>query len=611
MARSKAVWCALWFAWVMYYRSSGGFLRCPAAHGGENCDAVQRRPRSGGANRSQVLDAVQKSARAHLDSILQEHSRFSGLYNSRARPSRDILAASDAVGTSTQGTTSIQTVPQPSDLGLPGYPAPLDPVIATSASLVHPNDASAYHVANASGTAQRTSAWFHNQSSHPSSSNEPYAGNSFNGARLPRTYQKRLITLVLESVQPRNGHFSTLAPSVVMLIENMRRTSHSKSRIVILEKSDVGSTGPSNSDSRVYWDWVDPKVDVEGIPSLFYAEELTILGTIQKSVTVPNPLTHFTFLYIPRDFSDDTRVSAIGDERCPSDARCSKSLGRGYRLFYQTGEYVPVYVFLPKPTGRNIQALQAALKQNAVNARTSTGMLFSFPLNGNSAGGNGHTVGALRLDRQLLTHLSTRQGLADYDDRLDLTLSGFTVDGAEQKWTLARGTYSVVYNQKVEDEGGFGSLVPFRHSDGKYWTRKETRFHTLDAHPKYYFYEEFFGIKVDKALASLEEREEARENRQHELLYSVTVSVREDKSLCKACADRREADSIVRGVITIPSHIINGNIVHSNVPQSKRMDETVGLTAQAFSGTLVCVNGHTIASAQGSVATSPVQAVFQ
>ena len=66
-----------------------------------------------------------------------------------------------------------------------------------------------------------------------------------------------------------------------------------------------------------YWDWADPKVDVEGFPSLFYTEELTILGTGQKSVTVPNPLTSFRFPYIPRDFSDNTRVSAIGDNLVP------------------------------------------------------------------------------------------------------------------------------------------------------------------------------------------------------------------------------------------------------------------------------------------------------
>lgn len=65
--------------------------------------------------------------------------------------------------------------------------------------------------------------------------------------------------------------------------------------------------------SNRYWDWADPKVDIEGLPSLFYTEELAIMGTGQKSVTVPNPLTSFTFPYIPRDFRDNTRVSTISD----------------------------------------------------------------------------------------------------------------------------------------------------------------------------------------------------------------------------------------------------------------------------------------------------------
>ena len=64
--------------------------------------------------------------------------------------------------------------------------------------------------------------------------------------------------------------------------------------------------------SNRYWDWADPKVDVDGFPSLFYTEELTILGTRQESVTIPNPLT---FPYIPCDFGDNTRKGKC-DGRC-------------------------------------------------------------------------------------------------------------------------------------------------------------------------------------------------------------------------------------------------------------------------------------------------------
>lgn len=62
-----------------------------------------------------------------------------------------------------------------------------------------------------------------------------------------------------------------------------------------------------------YWDWADPKVDIEGLPALFYTDELTILATGRESVTVPNPLKSFTFPYLPRDFGDSTRVSTTSD----------------------------------------------------------------------------------------------------------------------------------------------------------------------------------------------------------------------------------------------------------------------------------------------------------
>lgn len=70
--------------------------------------------------------------------------------------------------------------------------------------------------------------------------------------------------------------------------------------------------------SNGYWDWADPKVDIEGLPSLFYTEELSILGTGQNHVTVPNPLAGFTFPYIPHDFGDQTRVNSISDRRSNS-----------------------------------------------------------------------------------------------------------------------------------------------------------------------------------------------------------------------------------------------------------------------------------------------------
>lgn len=94
-----------------------------------------------------------------------------------------------------------------------------------------------------------------------------------------------------------------------------------------------------------------------------------------------------------------------------------------------------------------------------------------------------------------------------------------------------------------------------------------------------------------------------------EQVGSVTVFAREDNSPCKACAIRRDAASIVRGVITIPSRIINDIIVHSSTPHSqKNMDNTVSLIAQAFSGKLVDLSGKVLASAQGGAGAAPIPA---
>ena len=92
----------------------------------------------------------------HLDEtpVLQEHPQFSGLYNSRARPSCDLLATDAATGMPAPGATS---VPQAElfefDSDLLTFAAPQIPT--ASASLVHPSDTS-HHYANVSGSAQRS-----------------------------------------------------------------------------------------------------------------------------------------------------------------------------------------------------------------------------------------------------------------------------------------------------------------------------------------------------------------------------------------------------------------------------------------------------------------------
>ncbi|KAG9312492.1 common central domain of tyrosinase-domain-containing protein [Chiua virens] len=59
-----------------------------------------------------------------------------------------------------------------------------------------------------------------------------------------------------------------------------------------------------------YWDWADPKVTQEGVPSLFINEDVSVHAPGKNTVTVLNPLVSFKFPYVPSDFGDNTRGNA-------------------------------------------------------------------------------------------------------------------------------------------------------------------------------------------------------------------------------------------------------------------------------------------------------------
>ncbi|KAF9222229.1 Di-copper centre-containing protein [Gyrodon lividus] len=226
-------------------------------------------------------------------------------------------------------------------------------------------------------------------------------------------------------------------------------------------------------------------------------------------------------------------------------------------------------------------------------------------------------------------------------------------------WTQQRGTYAQTYNEKLEESGEFSLLVPWRHEDGSYWTNKETRFLTPDAYPKYYSYKKFLDIKVDEPAKTKQQQQEARARiakfyrvdpqavapastqvpiqnvgevnlpshfrsirgfrlftivarlpehafgrsynfqvfyKENRLIGNVTVFTREDNSPCKACAFRRDAGSLVRGVIHIPPPIVSQIIVESGIDRSKNnMDITRGLLTKALSGKLLDLSGKAAA----------------
>ncbi|KIK76379.1 hypothetical protein PAXRUDRAFT_170133 [Paxillus rubicundulus Ve08.2h10] len=198
-----------------------------------------------------------------------------------------------------------------------------------------------------------------------------------------------------------------------------------------------------------------------------------------------------------------------------------------------------------EPPQTNISELDREFKAQVEDIRSKVKMLFSFPSDGDSSSIYDHFAsvaplsdeGKKMLNGSLEGVHNSLHGLiggnghmgqpeyAAFDpffyfhhanvDRLfalwewcypDYWMNeGYVKDGKHEEWTQT-------YNGRTLNGGGSGPLIPWRHDDekGTYWTNNETRFLTSDVHPKYYTYKEFLGIKVDKAAASIQEREEAR-----------------------------------------------------------------------------------------------------
>ncbi|KIJ12181.1 hypothetical protein PAXINDRAFT_14953 [Paxillus involutus ATCC 200175] len=99
---------------------------------------------------------------------------------------------------------------------------------------------------------------------------------------------------------------------------------------------------------------LDPKVETEGFPSLFYTPELSVTTTDHKTMDVPNPLSFFKFDRIPGNFKDTTRALTTNTSVWPHTADS------------------------PTPGESDIDDHQKTLKQQAEDLRMKVGMLFSF-----------------------------------------------------------------------------------------------------------------------------------------------------------------------------------------------------------------------------------------
>ncbi|KAG1718300.1 common central domain of tyrosinase-domain-containing protein [Suillus occidentalis] len=91
-------------------------------------------------------------------------------------------------------------------------------------------------------------------------------------------------------------------------------------------------------------------------------------------------------------------------------------------------------------------------------------------------------------------------------------------------------------------------------------------------------------------------------NSSAQLVGTVTVFARPDQSPCKACAVRREAGSIIRGMIPIPPELIK-SIIKSNggAESGTTFDQTLAHIKGEFVGKLVDATGSELAAAEGGL----------
>ncbi|KAG6326413.1 hypothetical protein ID866_12676, partial [Astraeus odoratus] len=195
--------------------------------------------------------------------------------------------------------------------------------------------------------------------------------------------------------------------------------------------------------------------------------------------------------------------------------------------------------------GSDIAAVQTAIKTQALNIRTKIGLLFTFPdgedpaiaydefsnsVNESRREEDYRNIGSLEAVHGIIHGTIGGNGhMSDPDyaafdpifffhhsnvDRL-LALwewcykdywmgDGYAFNGQNYPWTQERGTFAQAYNEQILPSGARGALYPFRNEHGQYWTSEQTRFLDADAYPKYYSYQEFLGIKVDKKATDAE-----------------------------------------------------------------------------------------------------------
>ena len=150
-----------------------------------------------------------------------------------------------------------------------------------------------------------------------------------------------------------------------------------------------------------YWDWAEPRVEKDGLPSVLYEEKLTITVAGGKTTTVNNPFSYYTYQTgIPPDFENDTSPRVRFNRAHPllfkllsattfrpTRPRTSRiGLGlidmlqatrtpRGATLMLSKRLHLP-FIYAVE---QSLITGNRALKAQAVSIRQRIGLLFAFP----------------------------------------------------------------------------------------------------------------------------------------------------------------------------------------------------------------------------------------
>nr|UXP86201.1 polyphenol oxidase 4 [Volvariella volvacea] len=297
-----------------------------------------------------------------------------------------------------------------------------------------------------------------------------------------------------------------------------------------------------------FWDWTDPRTEIEGLPRLLYQEKVTIYPpTSREPLLVDNPLACYKFgSTLPPGFSDIPEPPGKGG--VSANTYFSK-----WNRTYRWPEKVP------KDPKEDYEGLNAMLRKSAAGLRSQVAMLFSFPSDTDSsqypiiwdefsntrfqsqeswpspfcAGSleSSHNsihlilggIGAMSdpdyagFDPIFFLHhanVDRIYALWEYVYPKYWIGDGYRDNSGQQKhFTQEEGTWGQVNNAILNDDT---DLAPFRMSEDRYWDSNHSRSLERESTvPKYYTYPPVAGVHVDRPAINAEREQYLRALQAH------------------------------------------------------------------------------------------------